>query len=57
MSSAVAMINSAHTYVDLESSADGSDTSSNWVMESGALEFFVFASALDNGSFNKFKKV
>lgn len=26
-------------------------------MESGALEFFVFASAFDNGDFNRFKKV
>lgn len=58
-SSSVAMINSAHTWVELapDQNGIGNNTYSAWAMESGALEFFVFASAMDNSDLNKFKKV
>ena len=59
-SSSIAMINSAHTWVELVADANSTNncTSSQWVMESGVLEFFVFASALDDpNNLNKFKKV
>jgi hypothetical protein len=55
-SSGVAWMNSAHTWVEIASTEDGFKNS-GWMSESGSLEFFVFASAFDNGQFNRFKKV
>jgi alpha-glucosidase (family GH31 glycosyl hydrolase) len=53
-SSAIAWVNSAQTWVSISDMDDGKYV--NYVSESGAIEFFVFASA-NNGNSNRFKKV
>lgn len=55
-SASVLVVNSARIHVDIYEDTVN-NTVSNWNCESGVLEFFIFASALDNGSNNRFKKV
>lgn len=56
-SASVTWVNSAHTWVSIDDMDDMNDGKHvNFVSESGALEFFVFASA-QNGDTNRVKKV
>ena len=58
-SQAVAWVNSAHTWCFLDDGADTSSSNINFVSETGALEFFVFGSAVETkaGALNRFKRV
>jgi len=58
-SSSVTWVNSAHTWVEIETAnfenADGKYTS--FLSESGVMDFFVSASSINGSSLNRVKKV